>query len=78
MLDGWLTVGNAFNENGEVTDDGVVNLADFRRFKEELFPGGASAFAAAMAVPEPSTMLLLLAAAPAWVLSRSRRRKSAV
>ena len=69
----WLTTGNEFNENGEVTDDGVVNIDDFARFKEELFPGPASALASA--VPEPSMLLLILTIIPAWRI-RSRRRYS--
>ncbi len=75
MKANWFTTGHAPNENGEVTNDGKVDLADFKEFKDNLFPGGASAFAAAMAVPEPGSIALLMAAAPAWLAMRSRRKR---
>ena len=82
MRANFFSTGNAFNVNGEVTGpggvlDGVVDIYDFKHFSENLFPGGASAFASAMAgaVPEPNTFVLLLAAAPACLLRRSRNRK---
>ncbi len=68
----WLTTGQTFKENGEVTGDGIVDLADFKLFKETLFVGPASAFSSA--VPEPSTFAILLAMAPAWLVSRLRIR----
>ena len=78
----WGSTGKAFNEDGEVTGpggipDGIVDVLDFQEFKEKLFPGGAPAFASALAsaVPEPSTAVLLLAAAPAWLLLRPAQRK---
>ena len=73
MTSFWFTVGNVLNENGEVTGDGLVDLRDFKKFKADLFPGGAAAFAAAMAVPEPGTLVLLLAATPAWLCRRRNR-----
>ncbi len=77
MKANWLTLaGPAFNEDGEVTNDGLVTLADFAKFKNDLFPGGGAAFAAATGVPEPTTMLLLLAAIPASLLGRRRRIRS--
>ncbi len=79
MKTNWLTTGNAFNTNGEVTNDGLVSLADFSEFKENLFPGGAEAFAtaSASAVPEPGSLLLVLAMAPAWLGMRRPRRRMA-
>ena len=83
MKANWLTTGNSLNVNGELTGpggipDGVVDLLDFIEFKE-LYPGGGSALAAALAsaVPEPSGVMLLLAAAPACLLRRSRSGKDA-
>ena len=74
MKANWLTIaGPALNEDGEVTGDGLVTLADFALFKNSLFPGGATAFASATGVPEPTTMLLLMAALPACLMRRTRR-----
>ncbi len=85
MKANWLLTGQNFNDTGDVASpagsgigDGIVDLYDFRYFKNDLFPGGASALAAALAVPEPSSLILLLAAVPAWGLLRSRHRKTAV
>ena len=80
MRANWHTGAAPFlNTFGDVTGDFLVDIADFKKFKEDLFPGGASAFAealaAASAVPEPSTVMLLLAAAPAWLSRRFRDRK---
>ena len=82
MKANWRSTGNAVNENVDLTGpggvpDGVVDLYDFEEFKQNLYPGGVSAFAEALAsaVPEPSTAVLLLAAAPAWLLLRPTQRK---
>ena len=71
MKNFWFTDNNgtgwAINENGELTGpggalDGRVDIYDFMEFRTNLFPGGASAFAEALAeasaVPEPSTLSL--------------------
>ena len=79
----WLTKENALNVNGELTgptgfSDGIVDLYDFEDFQHNLFPGGASAFAAALAargVREPYAVMLSPAAAPAWLLLRFRSGK---
>ena len=71
MRANFLTSGHAFDEDGEVTGDGWVDLDDFRLFKDELFPGPASALGAA--VPEPNAILLLLSAIPGWLLVTRRR-----
>jgi len=75
MRANWLSTGNELNVNGEVTGDGIVDLADFREFKNSLFVGPLSA--SLSQIPEPSTVVLLLAAAPAWLAIRSRGRKKA-
>jgi hypothetical protein len=74
LRNNWLSDGNGLNQNGEVTGDGIVSLDDYAKFKNELFPGGASAFAAAMAVPEPASLVLLFTAMLAMIGCRSRRR----
>ena len=71
MKANWLSTGNDPNSNGDVTGDGEVGLADFAKFKNELFPGGASAFAAA--VPEPcSSLLMLVGSLLTWCAVRRR------
>ena len=73
MRANWLTGASpGLNELGEVTGDGLVNLDDFSLFKETLFGGLASALASA--VPEPNSLVLLLAVVPAWLVRRSRRK----
>ena len=47
----WLSTGNPLNQNGEVTGDGVVDIADFLEFRENLFSGSASLLS--NAIPEP-------------------------
>ena len=76
MKNNWASIGNLFNTNGEVTGDGVVTVADYALFKNQLFPGGAEAFALAIATPEPSTLVLILAAIPMCLGTRSRRRRT--
>ena len=70
MKANFLSTGNAMNSNGEVTGDGTVDLRDFQLFKKTLFPGPASALS--RAVPEPNTVVLIFAAAPALLLLRFR------
>jgi len=69
MKTNWLTAGNEINAGGEVTGDGIVDLRDFKLFKEELFMGPGSGSLAG--IPEPSTAALLLLAVPVWFV-RSR------
>ncbi len=57
--------------NGDVTGDGYVGIEDFDRFKHEHYEGTS---ALSLAVPEPNTFALLLAATPAWLLLRSSAR----
>jgi hypothetical protein len=82
----FFLTGQTFNATGDVASpggqgegfgDGIVDIYDFKYFREDLFPGGASAFASALAsaVPEPSTVMLLMAAFPALLLRRSRSGK---
>ena len=71
MTANWFTGGHALNSNGEVTDDGFVDLQDFKLFKEQLFQGPASAFS--QAVPEPSAVVLLLLSVYACLVLRPRR-----
>ncbi len=75
MKANWFTTGNDLNKNGEVTGDGIVDLRDFKEFKDNLFPGPASALGSASAVPEPGSVALLLAAAPTWLAIRRRRKR---
>ena len=69
----WLSAVSPYAD-GDVTGDSIVNLYDFAKFKNELFPGGAAAFAAATGLPEPGTLFLLLTALPAWIGCRRRSR----
>ena len=69
----WLSAVSPYAD-GDVTGDGIVNLYDFAKFKNELFPGGAAAFAAATGLPEPGTLFLLLTALPAWIGCRRCRQ----
>ena len=55
--------------DGDVTGDGVVDSLDFDRFKYEYYEGTA---ALSLAIPEPSTLLLLLTALPAGIGRRRR------
>jgi hypothetical protein len=71
MKSNWLTTGHAMNENGEVTGDGFVSLADFALFKDQLYVGALSA--QGVPIPEPGTLSLILAAlVPAWASVRHR------
>ena len=78
----WLTKENALNVNGELTgptgfSDGIVDLYDFEDFQHNLFPGGASAFAAALvarAVPEPGSASLMILVLSALALVGRRHR----
>jgi len=85
MRANWLATGQTYNLTGDVAGpggtgelfaDGIIDLYDFKHFKNDLYPGGAAAFAAALAIPEPSTVLLLLAVSPAWLALRVPRRKT--
>jgi hypothetical protein len=52
-----------FGTNGDVDDSGFVDFADFQQWKTN-FPGGVAAAEAALAaLPEPSSAVLLVAAA---------------
>ncbi len=76
MKSNWLTTGHAVNENGEVTGDGLVSLADFALFKDQLYHPPGSASALGSAIPEPGSLSLILAAlVPTWASLR-RRGKS--
>lgn len=88
MQTNFFSIGQTFNLTGDVASptgqgigfgDGIVDIYDFKHFSENLFPGGASGFASALAaasaVPEPSTFVLLLAAVPACLSRRFRRRR---
>ncbi len=56
---------------GDVDGDGLVTLFDFDRFKYEYYEGTA---ALSLGIPEPSTLLLILTALPAWIGCRRRKR----
>ena len=61
-------------ENGDVTGDGVVNLLDFQRFKNEYFEGNPVIF---LQVPEPAALgLLLIGAGVAWARRPSRTARA--
>ncbi len=77
MRANWLTVAApALNTFGEMTNDGLVDLYDFKAFKN-AFPGGASAFAAALAeasaVPEPSALSLAVVLLMGIAIRQRRR-----
>ncbi len=57
--------------DGDVDGDGRVTLQDFNRFKYEYYEGTS---ALSLAIPEPSTFLLLLTALPALIGGRRRSR----
>jgi hypothetical protein len=64
---------------GDLTNDGVVNFADFRNWKDNRTAGSGSAsddeLLAGLGVPEPGSLALVMLGALAW-LSSSRRRAS--
>ena len=83
MKANWKSSGNDLNINGELTGpggvpDGIVDIYDFKEFKENLFVGPASASALASAVPEPGAIILLLVAFPVLALRRVRSGKEEV
>jgi hypothetical protein len=59
----------------DVTGDGRVSIADFRLWSDNRTDDGAGAVIQA-GVPEPTTALLALAAAAAWVASVGCRRRA--
>jgi hypothetical protein len=59
MTDHWLTAVIPY-ENGDVTGNGLVDLADFNRFKAEYFLETSASLQIQSRVPEPSTTLLLM------------------
>lgn len=71
MKDNWLTSGRTKNTFGEVTGDGIVDLKDFKLFKESLYQGGSGSLI--LAVPEPAALTLLGLATPFALSWRSRR-----
>ena len=80
MKANWRSTDNILNKNGELTGpggvhDGIVDILDFQEFKEHLFPGGASAFASALAsaVPEPSTISLAVVLLMGIAIRQRRR-----
>ena len=67
----------ALRTQGDLNRDGIVEFADFREWKTAFLSGGGSLEGLDLqflAVPEPSSLLLLLWAAQAVVLSNPRRR----
>lgn len=69
----WLKAVNS-NTNGDLNGNGFVDLLDFALFKPayHAFNGGGGASLPAP-VPEPSTLALLAATLPAWLLYRRKR-----
>jgi hypothetical protein len=67
-----VVAGTGADPNG----DGKVDLTDFIYFKHDyaVFNGASSASSLAAPVPEPATVLLVVAALPAWLLSRRSKR----
>ncbi|MGL4514260.1 MAG: PEP-CTERM sorting domain-containing protein [Lacipirellulaceae bacterium] len=61
----------ASGATGDLDFDRDVDLTDFNIFKN-VYPGGASGLAAALAVPEPGTVLLAAIAASGVFVSRRR------
>ena len=62
---------------GDLTDDGVVEFADFRQWKANVPPEmGAAASLFGPNVPEPTSALLLLMAASSLAAARPRRSDS--
>lgn len=70
MKTNWLTSGRVKNTLGEVTGDSVVDLKDFKLFKESLYAPGAGAVA--LSIPEPAALTLLAIVAP-FLLSWRKR-----
>jgi hypothetical protein len=70
---------NRTRAQGDLIDDNVVNLVDFRYWKNNRTPGAAGselsdeALLAGLGVPEPGSLALILFGAFAW-LAASRRR----
>jgi hypothetical protein len=70
---------NRTRSQGDLLDDNVVNLADFRYWKNNRTPGAAGSdvsdaeLLAGLGVPEPGSLALVILGALAW-LSSSRRR----
>lgn len=69
----WLK-GVTPNTNGDLNGSGFVDLLDFALFKPAYttFNGGSGGSLSAP-VPEPSTLVLLAVALPAWLLCRRKR-----
>jgi hypothetical protein len=68
-------VGNGISD-GDLNFDGTVNLTDFALFRQayqDFNGGGGGAFSA---VPEPATILLVIASLPAWCMMLRRKGRS--
>ena len=63
---------------GDVTGDGVVNLADFAQWKGNFpFPGSGSSSLGNGVVPEPTSAFLMALSLPlGWVMLRLRKKTS--
>lgn len=58
---------------GDLNGSGLIDLADFRRWKNAVYPGG-SASGMGAAVPEPTSAVLILLGALGFLSSSARRR----
>ncbi|HVU87564.1 MAG TPA: dockerin type I repeat-containing protein [Pirellulales bacterium] len=69
----WLQTGVS-GANGDLNGDGTVNITDFSLFKQDYIAANGAGANALTAVPEPGTLVLIVAALPA-LFALGRRKK---